>query len=262
MSARVARRPRFRAWVHGLSSSVPASAVSAPRTRCARPASTTSRSSSARTPSAASGATTPTRARPATCRPRSTPGPGPPTPSWGRRYSAQPEILDYIAPHGRHHRAARPGPDRGRGAGDGVRRALLAGRPPTAGRSRRTWSSPRSASSPSPVVPATPGRRHLRRAGLPLRPVAPRRRPHRQAGRRRRHRSERDPARAGHRRPGRLADGVPALGAVRRPEAGPRLLRVPPPALPPLAAGAGGERRCDLRADRAVQRGRSRAPRR
>ena len=78
--------------------------------------------------------------------------------------------------------------------------APLAGAsPPTAPRTTPTSSSPRSASSPTPRCP-TSRARHLRRPGLPLRAVAPRRRPDRQAGRGGRHRGQRHPVRARHRR--------------------------------------------------------------
>nr|WP_278255842.1 NAD(P)/FAD-dependent oxidoreductase [Nocardioides convexus] len=65
--------------------------------------------------------------------------------------------------------------------------------------------------------------RRLLRAGLPLRAVGPRRVPGGQAGRGDRDRRQRDPVRPRDRPRRRAHDGVPALGAVRRPEAGPHL---------------------------------------
>ena len=90
------------------------------------------------------------------------------------------------------------------GARSTTTRGAAGGSPPaTARRSRPTWWSRAVGQLSNPVVPRHPRRRHVRRAGLPLRAVAPRRRPDRQAGRGRRHRRQRHPVRARHRRPGR-----------------------------------------------------------
>ena len=118
---------------------------------------------------------------------------------------------------------------------------------------RRRRGHGASASSPNPVVPDLPGRA-TRSPGPAFHSAQWR---HdvdltRQAGRRRRHRRQRDPVRARHRRPGRRDDRLPALRAVRRAEAGPRV---------PAAATTGcssrfprllAERRLDLPAHRAA----------
>ena len=239
------------------SSSAPASAGSARRGRCASAASPTSPCSSAPTRSAGCGATTPTPAPPATCPRRSTPGRG---------------------------RSTRPGaaatPSSPRSSPTCATRPSARGSP--------TWSSPapRSPRAPgttrpprwrvtcadgtaydaevvvsamgqlsNPVVPRIPGVDTFAgpafhsaqwRHDVDLR---------RQAGRRRRHRRQRDPVRAGHRRPGRRDDGVPALGAVRRPEARPGVQAPPPPGLRPLPGAAARRAALGVLADREAQRG-------
>ena len=192
-----------------------------------------------RTRWAGCGATTPTPAPRATYRPRSTPGPGRSTRRWGRRYSPQPEILDYL-----------------RGSAD--REGLLTWCAPARGGDLRldeaagpggctttdgtTYDADvvvvRRRPALQPGGPGPPGRGDVRRAGLPLRRLAPRRRPRRQAGRGDRHRRQRDPVRARHRRRGRRDDGVPALGAVRRRQARPGVPPAPPPGLRPLPLAA------------------------
>ena len=69
-----------------------------------------------------------------------------------------------------------------------------------------------------PQVPAFPGARHLRRRGVPHRPVAPRRRPDGQARGSRRHRRQRLPGRPGHRRRGGRAERLPAQRPVDAPD--------------------------------------------
>ena len=77
-----------------------------------------------------------------------------------------------------------------------------------------------------PQLPKIEGRDSLRRAGVPLRPLGPLRRPHRQARRRHRHRLQRGPVRPDRRRAGRAPGDLPAHAE----------LDVPGAALPPRGA--------------------------
>ena len=152
-----------------------------------------------------------------------------PNPRWSRRYAPQAEIQAYLEDTARRYgvldrirtstevRSAALGraaacvadrdqrrPARGRGAADGLRPAVGADRPATAG----------------------PGR--LRRPGLPHRAVAPRRRPRRQARGGDRHRLQRDPGRAGDPARGRPGGRLPALARLDLPEDGLPLQRAHP----------------------------------
>ena len=77
-----------------------------------------------------------------------------------------------------------------------------------------------------PAAAEDRGPRVVRRAGVPLGPLGPRRRPHRQARRRHRHRLQRRPVRADRRRAGRAPGDLPAHAE----------LAVPGPALPARGA--------------------------
>ena len=88
--------------------------------------------------------------------------------------------------------------------------------------------------SPSPELPDIDGHRLLRRRAVPLRPLGPRRRPDRQAGRGHRHRRLGDPDRAGARRAGRATST--STSAPRRTSS--RAATGPTPALERLALRA------------------------
>ena len=130
-------------------------------------------------------------------------------------------------------------------------------------RRRRRRHRGRPALGPGRARPARP--RHVHGPGVPLGAVAPRRRPGRRAGRGRRDGCQRYPVRPRDRRPGRRDDGVPALRALRRPEAGRRVPRPSPPARRPTPARLRGERRSVFRFTEVLNRaleGDSRPPRR
>ena len=235
------------------SSSGPASAVWARPAPCASKASTTSPSSSEPTPSAGCGATTPIPVQPATCRhpvllvvgdqPRLGPpllapagDPGLPPEAAGRE-----GLLDLVR--------------------TGVEVASCRFDEATGGwKVMDTSGTAYDADVVISAVGGSPTRWSRRsrapsrsRARLPLRRVAPRRRPHRQAGRGRRHGSQRDPVRAGDRRRGRLDDGLPALRAVRRAQARPGVPALPPPRVRPLPEAPRGGAPLDVLAHRAAQ---------
>ena len=93
-------------------------------------------------------------------------------------------------------------------------------RAPTAPRtpSSPARSSPRSGSSTGRASPTSPGRTTFAGPVVPLGPLGPRRRPHRQAGRDDRRRRERVPDRARHRRRGRAphrSSSAPRSGCSR-----------------------------------------------
>ena len=204
-------------------------AAIAPR---ARPASTTSSSSSGPATSAAPGATTPTRAAGATSRPTSTRSPSPPTPTGARPTRRSPRSSAYLRRTAERARRARRTPLRRRGARRrrGTPTAGAGGSTPppgaltadvvvlgngAAGRARRsptcpastrftgtTFHSARVAARPRPHRRAGGGHRH-RRLGHPVRP--------------------RDPARGGARsrcssarRPGSCPTATAAITAVER----------------------------------------------
>ena len=152
---------------------------------------------------------------------------------WPHRFSRQPVILDYIKHVAEKYDLTAPRPARHRGA----RRVLRRGCGQVDGRARRGRGARRRRPGLSgrpavaAVVPRHRGRRHVRRPELPLGDVGPRRRPGGQAGRRDRHRRQRDPVRAGHPARGRAPVGLPAHAAVPRPPDGPRVLEEPPQGL-------------------------------
>ena len=169
-----------------------------------RPARPTSSSSSGPTTSAAPGGTTPTPAPPATC----------PVQPLLVLLRAQPRLAAlllrssrrssaYLQPRRRRESGVRDrvrfGTDveRRRG-GTTSRRSAGRSRPPAAASvTAPRCSSPRPAALSEPRLPDIAGHRHASPGErLPLRPLGPRRRPHRQAGRRHRHRRVGDPGRA------------------------------------------------------------------
>ena len=139
-----------------------------------------------------------------------------PNPDWSETYSRQPEIRDYLqraaptstasAPHVRlnctveRHRVGRGRRRWTIETSDGPLRArvVVAGMGPLA----------------EPKTPPTRGARRLRGRDVPLRPLEPRLRPHRQARRRHRHRRVGDPVRARDPDAGRAAARDPAHPAV------------------------------------------------
>jgi hypothetical protein len=133
-------------------------------------------------------------------------------PDWARSYSPQPEIYAYlrrVADDYDLRRSIRFGVEVESARWDaaaqrwtGDRRLRGGVQLPGAGQRHRRPAHP--------AHPRARGRCALHRAGVPLGAVAPRLRPHRQAGRGRRHRRERDPVRPRDRSAGGGGAGLPA----------------------------------------------------
>ena len=155
------------------------------------------------TTSAAPGATTPIPAAPATSRRTCTRSRSSRSPTGRTCSRSQPEILDYLQGRHRQVRAAPLHPrstrtvDRAHWDDDEYRWHVFT----TDGREFVAQFLISGAGALHiPPIPDIEGSRRLRRAGVPLRAVGPRRRPHRQARRGDRHRRQRHPDRARDRR--------------------------------------------------------------
>ena len=209
------------------SSSAPASPASAPPSSSTSTASPTSSSSTRATPSAAPGATTPTPAPPATCPSQLYSFSFAPNPDWSRSFSPQPEIQAYLERTAARVRRPRPVPlrrhRRGRRLGRGRRRSGTSA--PTPAPSSPTSLVTGSGGLSEPKLPEIDGIDSFDGRDLPLRPLEPRLRPHRQARRRDRHRRLGDPDRARGRQAGRAPRRLPAHRPVGDAAQRPRLHR-------------------------------------
>ena len=143
-------------------------------------------------------------------------------------YSTQPVLLDYFRAHRRQARPSPPHPlrHRGRERASSTRRGRSGGSTAKDGGEalRRPMPDQRRRPAQPAALSRHRGPRDLRRADLPLRPLAPRRRSDRQAGGGDRHRRQRLPVRAADRAEGRASGGVPAHAALAaaRPDLSPR----------------------------------------
>ncbi len=167
-----------------------------------------------------------------------------PNPDWTQTYSTQPEIWAYLRRVRRRVRRApaRAAEHRG-GVGDLGRRPL--GARDLAGHAARPRAGGRDGPADRAEDPRHPRPRRLRRAGVPLGPLGPRRRPGGQARRLDRDRRVGDPVRARDPARGRAAARLPAHGAVGAAAlepADPRLGAAPLPRRARLAE-AGARRR-------------------
>ena len=151
-----------------------------------------------------------------------------PNPDWSRSFSPQPEIQAYIQRRRRDVRGARPVPlrhrRRGRRAGTTTPQRLAGAYDAPASSTADVLVSAAGALS-DPKLPDIDGIDSFDGRGLPLRAVAPRLRPHRQAGRGDRHRRLGDPDRPRDRRAGRPPRRLPAHRAAGHPAQRPRLHR-------------------------------------
>lgn len=136
-------------------------------------------------------------------------------PDWSKTFAGQAEILAYFErcadEAGVRDRIRTGAGVRSLRWGDDARRWLVTTEDGDELRARVVVSAVGTFNAGRP----RPGRpRLVRRPGPALGPLGPRRRPGRAAGRRDRHRGQRHPDRAGHRRRGRPPRRVPAVGAV------------------------------------------------
>ncbi len=150
-----------------------------------------------------------------------------PNPDWSRSFSPQPEIQAYIK------RVAERSGTLDRFVFDtsverrdlGRRPAALGGGRPSGGDVRRPHADQRRRRPLRAEAARDRGHRDLPGRGVPLRPLEPRRRPDRQAGRGDRHRRLGDPDRPGDPGEGRPPRRLPAHRAVRHPAQRPALHR-------------------------------------
>ena len=164
-----------------------------------------------------------------------------PKADWSRRFAPQAEIHQYLRDVARDFGVLPAHPVRHRGARRRLRRGRGTWRLTLAGGSEHEADVLVTATGQlsRPSRPDVPGLDRFGGTVFHSARVGPRPRPHRRAGRRHRHRRQRDPVRAGDRAATARAHGLPALGAVRAAQARPApyatraqtaLRRVPGPA--------------------------------
>ncbi len=147
-----------------------------------------------------------------------------PNPYWSHRYADQREIQEYMEDVARRFGVA----DRIRTGTEVTRASWGDGRwvvETSRGRHEADVLLTACGQLSTPSVPRDPRARRLRRPDLPHRPLAPRRRPRRQARGRGRDRLQRDPGRARDPAARRARRRLPALAGLDDPEAGLRLPR-------------------------------------